>query len=385
MPTIPERTAGITRSGIRAIMDFAWASPEPIIHLEVGQPDATPPPHVMEEMQRAIRDGKTAYTPNAGIPELREACAAKLSRVNGIKVGRERVLITTGAMQGIAVTIGALCDPGDEILVPDPGWPNYEMACRLASVRAVPYSLRSDLGYRPDSVELAALVTGQTKAILVNSPSNPLGVVLGSADVRSVLDVAHEHDLWVISDECYDEIIFAGEPVSPAAVDGGDERVITVHSFSKTYSMTGLRVGYVSGPVDAIETMTKMQEAIVACVNSVAQHGAVAALEGPQDYVQERRAVYERRRDLATETAKRLGLHHVVPGGAFYFWLPLGGPADDSMAFCRRLVEREQVAVAPGATFGSKGEGAIRVALAAADDDIVEGLERIGSVVGSTS
>ncbi len=381
MPNLPQRATGIPRSGIREIMDLVWASPDPVIRLEVGQPDATPPEHVMDAMIRAIEDGETAYTPNAGIPELREACGGKLARVNNIDVDLDGVLITAGAMQGISVAIGALCDPGDELLVPNPGWPNYEMACRLASVRPVPYSLEPQLAYRPDIDELAALVTDRTRAVLVNSPSNPLGVVLDRSDHEAILTLAADRDLWVISDECYDEITFGDPAVSPAALPGGSDQVLTIHSFSKTYSMTGLRVGYVSGPAPAIATMTKMQEATIACVNGVAQHGAVAALTGPQDYVEQRRQVYARRRNTAVETATRLGLEHVAPEGAFYFWLPLGGPADHSMEFCHRLVREHHVAVAPGATFGTRGEGAVRVALAAAEEDIVEGIERIARAV----
>lgn len=383
MPSIPERTAGLRRSGIRMVMDLAWASPEPVIRLEVGQPDALPPVHVMEAMQEAIEAGETTYTPNAGIPQLREACARKLGRVNGIKCDAGDVLVTAGSMQALALAFQAVCEPGDEVLIPDPGWPNYEMSCRIASLRPVRYSLRPELGYRPDMEVVESLVTERTRVVLVNSPSNPLGVVFGAEEMRSWVELAGRHDLWLLSDECYDQLVFDGTAVSPASLPGGSERVISVHSFSKTYAMTGLRVGYVSGPSGVVETMTKMQEAVVACVNGIAQRGAVAALEGPQDYVESALRVFRRRRDLAVRTATRVSLPYLVPEGAFYLWVPLGERIRDSVAFCRSLIERERVAVAPGSTFGPAGSGAIRVSLAAADEKIEEGLVRIARFVGN--
>ncbi len=377
MPSIPDRTAGLTRSGIRAIMDLAWASSDPVIRLEVGQPDAAPPDFVMDAMHRAIDDGETTYTPNAGLPELREACAAKLSRVNGIERDAGEVLVTAGSMQALAAALQAVCEPGDEVLIPDPGWPNYEMSCRISSLRPVRYELRRGAGYRPDVDALASLVTERTRMVLVNSPSNPLGVVFDAAEMAAWVAFAEEHDLWILSDECYDELTYDRPAVSPASLPGGSERVISVHSFSKTYAMTGLRVGYVSGPAPVIATMTKMQEAIVACVNGIAQRGAIAALRGPQDYVATMRGVYHRRRDLAVATADEVGLPYVTPEGAFYLWVPLGERAADPMEFCRALIEEEHVAVAPGSTFGPSGGGAVRVSLAASADDIEEGLRRL--------
>lgn len=381
MPTIPRRTSELPRSGIRTLMDLAWASPEPVIRLEVGQPDAPPPPHVMEAMQKAIHDGETAYTPNAGIPELREACANKLHQVNGVERDAGDVLITAGSMQGLALALQAVCDPGDEVLIPNPGWPNYEMSCRIASLHAVRYPLPAEAAYRPDMEAAESLVNERTRAVLINSPSNPLGIVLGEDEMQAWIGLAQRHDLWIISDECYDQLVFTGTAPSPAALPGGSERVISVHSFSKTYAMTGLRVGYVSGPSPIVTTMTTMQEAVVACVNGIAQRGAIAALRGPQDYVTTALEVFRRRRDLAVDTAIRAGLPHLVPEGAFYLWLPLGKEIGDPMEFCRALIQEQRVAVAPGSTFGPAGTGAVRLSLAATDDSITEGLTRIARFV----
>jgi aspartate aminotransferase len=362
-------------------MDLAWASTEPVLRLEVGQPDVAPPDHVLEAMRESIARKETGYTPNAGLPELREACVAKLERVNRIRRSPEQVVISTGAMEGLLCAMLGLCDPGDEVLIPDPGWPNYAMVCRLASLRGVAYPLRRENDYRPAFDDVEALVTERTRMVVVNSPSNPLGTVWDAGVMRGWVELAERHDLWVLSDECYDEIVFDVEATSPATVEGGDERVVAVHSFSKTYAMTGLRVGYVSGPPHVIQTLTKMQEALVACVNGPAQRGAIAALEGPQEFVAEMRERYRRRRDLALSVARETEIPHIVPQGAFYLWLPLGPGIGDTMEFCRRLITDAKVAVAPGETFGSTGAGAIRVSLAASEETIDEGIRRIASVV----
>jgi aspartate aminotransferase len=382
MPTVPTRTSELPRSGIRVVMDLAWASAEPVLRLEAGQPDVAPPDHVLEAMRESIARKETGYTPNAGLPRLREACAAKLARVNGIHRSPEQVVISTGSMEGLLSAVLGICEPGDDVLVPDPGWPNYAMVCRLASVRGVAYPLRPENDYRPAFDEVEALITERTRMVVVNSPSNPLGIVWDERVMREWVELAERHDLWVLSDECYDEIVFDVEATSPATIPRGDERVVAVHSFSKTYAMTGLRVGYVSGPLHVIETLTKMQEALVACVNGPAQHGAIAALEGPQDFVVAMRERYRRRRDLALSVARETAIPHVVPHGAFYLWLPLGVGIGDTMDFCRRLVSDAKVAVAPGETFGSNGAGAVRISLAASEETIEEGMMRIASVVG---
>lgn len=381
MPTVPERSAGLPRSGIRGVMDLAWASPEPVVRLEVGQPDAAPPEHVLQAMQAAVDRKETGYTPNAGLPALRAACAAKLQRINGIARAPEQIVISAGSMQGLFAVMLGLAEPGDAVLVPDPGWPNYAMVCRLTNLEAVPYALRAEDGFRPDFDRIAAGITDRTRMVVVNSPSNPLGAVWGTDVMAEWLALAERHDLWLLSDECYDEIVFEGTAVSPAALPGGEERVVAVHSFSKTYAMTGLRVGYVSGPPAVMPTLTKMQEALVACVNGPAQEAAIAALQGPQDFVASMCATYRRRRDRAVAVATAAGLPHFVPSGAFYLWLPFGDDLGDTMEVCRRLVTEERVAVAPGETFGAMGAGALRVSLANDEAAIEEGLGRVARFV----
>lgn len=381
MPTIPDRVATLPRSGIRAIMDAAWAAEGPVLHLEVGQPDVAPPSHILDAMNAAVDARDVGYTPNAGIGDLREACAAKLARVNQVDRSAEEVMVVAGSMQGLSAVLLAITEPGGEVLVPDPGWPNYAMLCRMVGVTARPYPLVPGDSYRPDLDAMADVMGPNTVAVIVNSPSNPLGTVLDAHDLSAIVDLCRSSDAWLVSDECYDEIVHDGIAPSPAAL-GGADITITVHSFSKTYAMTGLRVGYVSGPRAFIATLTTMQEAIVACVNGPAQRAAVAALEGPQDFVVERRAIYRRRRDRAVADADALGFGHAPPQGAFYLWLPvLGRLTGNSLTFCRDLVSNHGLALAPGDTFGAGGAGAVRMSLAASEDDIASGLKILASVL----
>jgi aspartate aminotransferase len=366
-------------------MDRAWAVDGPVLRLEVGQPDTAPPDHVLAAMTAAIAAHDTGYTPNAGIPQLREACADKLGRVNGIARSPDEILVVAGSMQGLSAVFLALARPGGRVLVPEPGWPNYAMACQLVGVDAQRYPLRADDGFRPDLDVLEHLIDDRTIAVVVNSPSNPLGTVIPAEDLGVVQQLCQRRGAWVISDECYDEIVHDTNTAASPAAPPDTDNVIAIHSFSKTYAMTGLRIGYVSAARPVIRTLTTMQEALVACVNGPAQHAALAALTGPQDFVAQRREVYRRRRDRAIAAASALGIPHVTPAGAFYLWLPLGqlmGDPADTMAFCVDLIDRQRVALAPGETFGPAGAGAVRLSLAAADHDIVSGIGRLADHVG---
>ena len=234
-------------------MDAAWAASAPVIHLEVGQPDVVPPAHVLAAMVDALARGDTGYTPNAGIGPLRAACADKLQRVNGITRTADEVVITAGSMQGLALTIQAIAEPGGELLIPDPGWPNYAMSARLNALTAVPYPLDPTCGYRPDLERLAAAITPHRRCRR-QQPSNPLSTVITASDLEDIVGSAGGA-VWLISDECYDEIVHDGVATSPAAIDG--DVTIAVHSFSKTCAMTGLRVGYVSAPPSVATTVKR--------------------------------------------------------------------------------------------------------------------------------
>ena len=378
MPIPAPHAERMPRSGIRAVMDMAWQMQDPVIGLHVGEPSFATPGHVLNAAAGAYAEGRTRYVPNAGVTELRDAVAAKLRKVNGIEAAAtERVIVTAGGMQALQLGMTAVVSAGDEVLIPDPGWPNFAMLVQLLQAVPVRYELRPENGFRPDPADLARLVTPKTRAIVVNSPSNPLGTVLPGETVERLAAFAREHDLWLVSDECYEEITFDGPHVSSAVFDT-DDRVISCFSFSKTYAMTGMRVGYLLAPPDLAPVCAKLQEPLVACVNAPAQAGALAALTGPQDQKAVARETYRERREAATAVLDRAGMPYQRPEGAFYLWADVSDRSgDDVTAWAVRLLREEHVAVAPGTTFGPRGEGWIRLSLATATEDLLEGIRRI--------
>jgi aspartate aminotransferase/aminotransferase len=367
----------IPRSGIREVMDLAIAAEKdgPLIHLEVGQPDFATPSHIVEATCRAVRDGHTRYIPTAGIPPLREAVARSYERRTGVATSASQILVTTGAMMSLATSFFVLLEPGDEVLVPDPGWPNYTTSVTLARGVPVPYSLRAPQ-FLPDLDELQSLVTPRTKILLVCSPSNPTGQVHDEALTEALVAFARRNDLWVVSDEIYSEIVFENKAPSVLNFDT-DGRCLVVNGMSKTYAMTGYRVGFTRGPVDYINVGAKLQEPFVSCGTAFSQLASVAALDGPQDCVAEMRAAYWRRRDIALEVLRERGLYRYTPGGAFYVLVDISAAAMDSRDFAVRLLKEKRVAVAPGSTFGRLSAASVRVSIASRDEDVKEGLKRI--------
>ena len=377
MPALAAHALRLPRSGIREVMDLAWAMEGPVIGLHVGEPSFATPEHVLDGGRRALAEGATRYVSNAGIPPLRVALAEKLARVNGLPARPELVIVTNGGMEALFVSLAAVTSEGDEVLLPDPGWPGFDNAVQLLQARAVRYALEPGRGFLPDVAELERLVTPRTRALLVNFPSNPLGAMLPADLAEALVRFADAHDLWLISDECYDQLTFGAEHVSPARFDE-QGRVLSCFSFSKTYAMTGFRVGYVLAPEGAARTVATMQEPLIACVNAPAQHAALAALAGPQDIVGAMRDAYRERRDRAAARLDEAGLAYLLPQGAFYLWLdvsPLSG--GDVRAWSLELLREQRVAVAPGTAFGPRGEGWIRVSLATETGDLLEGIDRI--------
>lgn len=364
------------RSGIREIMDLAWRTPE-CLHLEVGEPDFGTPEHIREGGVRAIHEGKTRYTPNAGIPELRAALAEKIQRVNGYEVDAQQIIVSSGAVEAIYASLVTMLSPGDEILLPDPGWPNFRMMADLLSANIIYYPLRPENGFLPDPQEIADRITSKTRVLLVNFPSNPLGSVPTVGLLKELYEVAQAHDLWIVSDECYDQIVFDGTSPSPAIIDS-DGRVISTYSFSKTYAMTGWRVGYAAVPPQVADILSKVQEPLISCVSGPAQYAALSALEGPQQCVTEMVDAYRSRRDAALAACNESGLTYLVPQGAFYLWLSI--EHRDSLKFALDLVDRKKVAIAPGSAFGENGNGWLRISLANSADSVVKGVHAIAEL-----
>lgn len=360
------------RSGIREIFDLANTIPD-AIHLEMGEPNFPTPPHVIEAAAAAAHAGRTKYTPNAGIPELRAAVAHKVSHRNGLRADAEQIVITPGAIAALYGTLLALCDPGDEILIPDPAWPNYRMIAALQGLHVSTYPLLdADGGFDLDAFERS--ISPRTAAVIVNSPTNPTGTMLDDRSIRAVVEIAASKDIWIISDEVYDEMVFDRPVASSVATVGGADNVVSIYSFSKTYAMTGWRVGYAVAPPDLVPFIVKTQEPITACVNAPAQIAALAALDGPQSCVAEMRDAYRDRRDRVVDLLEAAGVPHVRPAATFYVWVDISASGLNGQEFARRLLVDRHVAVTPGAAFGPAGSNHVRLSLATAPTDLYSGV-----------
>jgi len=372
--------AAMPHSGIREIMNAAWGRPG-ILHLEVGQPDFATPAPIVEAADAAARAGHTGYTPTAGIPELRTALAAKVGRVNGVAVAPDQIVLGDGGTQTLHACLTVLTEPGDGILLPDPGWPNFAMMADLLRLEVASYGLTPAGGFVPGIDDLERLVTPRTRVLLLNSPSNPLGAVIGRERMAELLEFAARHQLWVLSDECYDQITFDDTAVSPAGLDR-DGRVVTVFSFSKTFAMTGWRLGYAAAPPEVAEVLAKSQEPLISCVNTPTQYAGLAALETAPEVLASMVAAYRRRRDLVVDRLTGLGMSAFRPAGAFYAWVDVAAAGLGAREFALRLLAEEGVAVAPGTAFGARGEGFVRLSLATAEEDLAEGATRIAALWG---
>jgi aspartate aminotransferase len=380
VPTSTSSVTRIHRSGIRTLMELAMRDPE-AIRLEIGEPDVPTPAHVVAAAGRDAAAGHTGYTSSTGTPELRAALAEKVRRVNGLDVTAADVVVTHGAMHGLAMAINALAGPGDEVLLPDPEFPNWRMAAVAAGVDVATYPAHAANGFVPTLEDIAAAVTPATKVIVVCSPNNPTGAMYPADLLAGVVELARERDLWVFSDECYEAITFGDPHVSPAAFDT-DGRVLTFFSFSKTYAMTGWRLGYVvSRDPGVVDLLGQVAEATVACPSSVSQRAALAALTGPQEDVAAAVASYQGRRDAAVALLASRGVASVEPQGAFYLMVDVSGATGDSEAFALRLLDERHVAVSPGSAFGAAGEGMVRVSLASERTALLAGLDRLADLV----
>jgi aspartate/methionine/tyrosine aminotransferase len=375
-----QRIVDMRRSGIREVMDLAAGLPD-VLHLEVGEPNFATPDHVLEAAARAAADGFTKYTANRGLASLRETICGKLERVNGIRATPDQIVVTTGGVTALMETLIALTDPGDGVLIPDPGWPNYEMMAAVVGADVRRYPLDPAKAYEPDLDRLDELASDpRAKVLIINSPANPTGSVWSPETMARVVALAARHDLWVISDEVYEEIVFEGRHVSPSTIDDGG-RVISVFSVSKTYAMTGWRIGYLVASEPMAALVAKVQEPVISCPTAVAQKAAEAAIGGPQECVALMRTAYRERRDLAVDALRRDGCLASEPHGAFYILADVSSATRDTYALARRLVAEQGVAVAPGETFGPAGAGLVRLSLATDPVVLAEGIRRLTAAI----
>ena len=376
MPEIAPHIAGMPGSGVRHILELALQRPGTTI-LAVGEPGEA----VAEPIRRAGADawtaGQTRYTANGGIPALRQAIVAKLARDNDIHVGIDEVWVTVGATQALHQAMAIVLAPGDEVLVPDPGYTTFTMNAHMLSAHPVGYPLDPRRGFQPDIAGLDALVTERTRAIIVNSPSNPLGSTFDRETLTGILAFARDHDLWVISDEVYERFTWEVPHVSIASLDD-DSRVFSVFSLSKTYAMTGVRVGWLVTPPGFHDTMLRVQESAISCVNTPAQYAAVEALTGSQRPVMDAAAHHRANFTAAAQLLDARGIRYLTPTGAFYLWIDVAhATGGDVAGWTVRFLEEQGVAVAPGTAFGAGGEGWIRVCLASERAELLAGLGRL--------
>ena len=371
-------------SGIREIANEALKTPG-AIRLDVGQPDFPTPSHIGAAGKRAIDEGKTFYTHTQGILSLRERLVSKLQRVNGFTVTPDRIACAPGGVGAIAAVMAAVLEKGDQVLLPDPGWPNYRMMLGWTGTEGVLYPCPASTGFQPDLDALERLVTSRTKLVVVNSPNNPTGAVYPAATMAWFVEFAQRHNLWLISDECYDQIVLDGTAPGAAALAPEDPRIASVYTFSKTYSMTGWRLGYVAGNAELIDTVTKVLESNSSCVSTISQVAAEAALDGPQDCVGEMVGAYRRRRDLVVDILREADMLTGVPMGAFYCIADVSRAQLPARDFAFKLLREKGVSVAPGTAFGEVARGGVRISLASSDQDLREGVSRLADFVRELS
>ncbi len=367
-------------SGIRAMRDLT-RSLEGVIHLEVGEPDFPTPPEVIDAAFAAARAGATRYTPAAGTESLRNAIATWSVQHGRRRVTPDQIIVTSGASATIAVTLLAIAERGDEVLIPDPGWASYAGHVYVAGGTAVRYPQPRELGFLPDVPAIRDLITPRTKAIVVNDPGNPGGGVFPRELVREIVELAAEHDLYLVSDEIYEDFPFDTEHV-PADVFDRDGRVITISGFSKTFSMTGWRLGYAIAAPAVAADVARVAGAVLSCPSSVSQAAGEQALRMSPAEIDAMRASYRRRRDLVVSILEPAGLLPVRPQGAFYALVDLSRLGDDMNEVALRLLREERVATTPGDAFGPRGRGHVRISFATAEPELAEGLHRIVAFAG---
>ena len=355
-----------------------------IVHLEIGEPDFDTPRHVVAAGIAALEAGLTHYCPAAGLPELREAAAEYFSRTRDLRVPAGACLVATGAKPFIFFTVLATCGPGDEVLVPDPGFPIYESAVRFAGATPVPVVLRAEDGFTLDPERLAACLTPRTRLMIVNAPHNPTGGSVDAATASRIADVLEESEAWILADEVYSQLQY-DEPFR-SVVAGGRllERTVLLDGASKTYAMTGWRCGFAVVPDALVEPLVRFFVKSTSCVPPFVQHAAVAALEGPQDAVAAMREEFRRRRALVVDGLNAIqSVSCGVPAGAFYAFPDVRGIPLRSDDLASRLLEQAGVATLSGTAFGAAGEGHLRLSYANSEENLREGLARIASFVGA--
>ncbi len=378
---LAQRVQAIPPSGIRRFFDLI-SRLDNVISLGVGEPDFATPWHIREAAIDALERGYTMYTANAGLPELRQAIAAHLARRYGVAYDPEsEIVVTVGVSEGLDLALRAVLDPGDEVLVLDPGYVSYAPCTLLAGGVVVPVPTTAATGFQVRPADLAARITPRTKAILLGNPNNPTGTVLGAPVLQEIVRLAEQHDLLLISDEIYDRLVYGVAHTCLAALPGARERTILLGGFSKAYAMTGWRIGYLCAPRDIVGGIVKIHQYTALCAPIMAQKAALEALRHGEAAVQEMVAEYDRRRRLMVSGLNEIGLSCHEPLGAFYAFPRVDHLGLSDEEFAERLLREERVAVVPGSAFGAAGRGHVRCCYATSVRNLSEALDRMGRFV----
>lgn len=371
----------IKPSGIRKFFDIV-SEMEDAISLGVGEPDFDTPWHIRDEGIYSLEKGRTFYTSNAGLKELKEEICRYFKRSQNLDYDyNQEVIVTVGGSEAIDIGLRAMLDPGDEVLIPQPSYVSYEPCATLAGGVPVVINLKHENEFRLTAQELEEAITDKTKVLILPFPNNPTGAIMEKKDLEAIAEVIIRHDLFVISDEIYAELTYKGEHVSIATIPGMQERTILINGFSKAYAMTGWRLGYACGPANIIEQMVKIHQFAIMCAPTTSQYAAVEALRNGDDDVKEMREAYNQRRRYLMHAFREMGLECFEPYGAFYVFPCIREFGMTSEEFATKFLEEEKVAVVPGTAFGDCGEGFLRISYAYSLEDLKVSIGRLGDFV----
>lgn len=371
----------IKRNGIREIMELALEMDDDVIQLQVGEPIAETPSFIKDAAIQAVQDNFSQYTANAGIPSLRKAIVNRMHSKYDVEIGLNNVIVSPGAVAALNIVLLSIVDVGEEVLIPDPSYPNYDSLIRIQNAIPKYYPTDPNNEYLPELDKIEDLITEKTKAIIVNSPNNPTGAVFEKNTYKKLIEIARKRNIYLISDEIYDELIYDKEHICALSVDPSyNEFIISVFGFSKTFAMTGWRLGYAIIPDHLYSIATKLQEPITTCASSISQKAGEAALNSPlaDDFVKDMNVLYKMKRDLACELLEAYGMKFVKPNGAFYIIIDISETNIDSMTFAKSLLMERKVAVAPCSTFGPSGEKKIRICFVGDQEKLKKGIKVLG-------
>ena len=366
----------IQPSGIRRFFDAA-STMSNVISLGVGEPDFDTPWHVREEGIYSLEKGRTFYSGNSGLLELREEIGRYLDRRFGLSYSADEILVTVGGSEAIDIGFRTMLDPGDEVIIPEPCYVSYLPCVKLAGGVPVRLPLEEKDQFKLTKEKLLSAITDKTKILVLPFPNNPTGAILNREELQIIADIVKEHDLFVMSDEIYSELNYEGGHVSIASIPGMRERTIVINGFSKSYAMTGWRLGYAAGPKEIMKQMLKIHQFVIMCAPTTSQYAAIEALRNGDEDVRRMRESYDERRRFLVNALNEMGLPCFEPKGAFYVFPNISAYGMTSEEFARRLLEQERVAVVPGTAFGECGEGFLRISYAYSIDNLKKALDKI--------